>query len=50
MPVRIAVALTPEHDRAVPPPHTGLAVYAAFLGAVRARHPELPVALHDSVR
>jgi CRISPR-associated endoribonuclease Cas6 len=51
MPVRIAVALTPEHDRAAaPPPHTGPAMYAAFLGAVRERHPELSIALHDSVR
>jgi CRISPR-associated endoribonuclease Cas6 len=50
MPVRIMVALTPEHDRAVPPPHTGPAVYAAFLGAVRERSPRLSAVLHDSVR
>lgn len=50
MPVRIVVQLEPVRPEAVPPPHTGPAVNAAFLDAVRAADPELAEVLHDSPR
>ena len=48
MPVRLTVTLKSVHVRAVPPHHTGPAVYAAFLNAVAAAHPTLSAALHDA--
>lgn len=50
MPVRIVVRLEPVRAEAVPPPHTGPAVNAAFLDAVRDTDPDLGAALHDSPR
>lgn len=48
MPIRITVPLKPAHERAVPPRHTGPAVYAAFLRAVKSLNPDLSAALHDT--
>ena len=50
MPTQIVVSLVPTAATAVPPPHTGPAVYAAFLKAVRAVDPELSAIMHDSPR
>ncbi|MDG4765246.1 CRISPR system precrRNA processing endoribonuclease RAMP protein Cas6 [Solwaraspora sp. WMMD406] len=50
MPTQIVVSLVPTAATAVPPPHTGPAVYAAFLKAVRAVDPELSTVLHDRPR
>lgn len=48
MPVRIVVRLQPVRPEAVPPQHTGPAVNAAFLDAVRDADPGLAAVLHDS--
>ena len=50
MPVRIVVRLDPVRPEAVPPRHTGPAVNAAFLAAVRDADPGLAAVLHDSPR
>ncbi|MGH3911663.1 MAG: CRISPR system precrRNA processing endoribonuclease RAMP protein Cas6, partial [Pseudonocardiaceae bacterium] len=50
MPVRIVVRLDPARPEAVPPPHTGPAVNAAFLDAVRDADSGLAAVLHDSPR
>jgi CRISPR-associated endoribonuclease Cas6 len=47
MPVRIAVTLEAESPGALPPPHTGPAIAAAFLRAVGQVHPEVATRLHD---
>jgi len=51
VPVRIVVHLLPSGPRSpVPPPHTGPAVYAAVLAAVRASDPTLATAIHERPR
>ncbi|MFY1637444.1 CRISPR system precrRNA processing endoribonuclease RAMP protein Cas6 [Solwaraspora sp. WMMB335] len=50
MPTRIVVSLVPTAATAIPPPHTGPAVNAAFLKAVDAVDPALARTLHDSPR
>ena len=51
MPVRIVVHLLPSGPRSpVPPLHTGPAVYAAVLAAVRASDPTLATAIHERPR
>jgi CRISPR-associated endoribonuclease Cas6 len=48
VPTRIAVRLSPAHRRAIPPQHTGPAIHAVLLGAVRRADPALAAHLHDS--
>lgn len=48
MPTRIVVGLVPVDGNAVPPQHTGPAVYAALLKAVGRVDPGLAARLHDS--
>ncbi|WP_422768906.1 CRISPR system precrRNA processing endoribonuclease RAMP protein Cas6 [Plantactinospora sp. WMMC1484] len=50
MPTQIVVSMAPTAVTAVPPPHTGPAVNAAFLKAVDAVDPGLARTLHDSPR
>lgn len=50
MPVRIVVRLEPVRADGVPSLHTGPAVNAAFLDAVRDTDPDLAAAFHDSPR
>jgi CRISPR-associated endoribonuclease Cas6 len=48
VPTRIVVGLVPVDGHAVPPRHTGPAVYAALLKAVGGVDPALAARLHDS--